>query len=60
MVMVSSVAEGMGSAHQQPCTVILNHKGYTMMVNTLFASNRAEPCYNKYYGDRGKEKCVAA
>lgn len=58
--MLSGVAEGMNLTQQQPCTVILNHRGYMMMVNTLFASNRAETCYNKYCGDRGKEKCVAA
>lgn len=31
-----------------------------MIVNTMFASNRAETCYDKYCGDSGKEKCVAA
>lgn len=60
MVMLSSAADSTGLAHQQPCTVILSHKGYTMVENTLFASNRAETCYNKYYEDRGKEECVAA
>lgn len=40
--------------------VILNHKVFMMMVNTLFAINRAEMCYKKYCGGRGKEKCVAA
>lgn len=58
--MLSGVAEGMSWTRQQPCTVILNHKGYMMIVNTMFASNRAETCNNKYCGDSGKEKCVAA
>lgn len=60
MVVLSSVAEDMGLTHQQSCTVILNHKSYMMMVNTLFSSKRAETCYDKHCGVRGKKKCVAA
>lgn len=58
--MLSSVAEGKSLTYQQPRMVILNHKVCMMMVNTLFAINRAETCYKKYCGDRGKEKRVAA
>lgn len=50
MVMLSGAADGVSLTHQRPCTVILNHRGYTMMVNTLFASNRAESSCN-YHED---------
>lgn len=58
--MLSSVAEDKSLTHQQPRTDILNHKGCMIMVNTLFALNRAETCCKKYCGDREKEKPVAA
>lgn len=50
MVKLSGAADGMSLTHQWPCTVVLNHQGYVMMVNTFFASNRAESSYN-YHED---------